>query len=235
MELIAAPKTAVSPRPAAAPPPAPGRELLRSLRPLAIDIGIPLGSYYLLRGLGASLWLSLALSSIGPAIRSVLSMTGRSGINVLAGLMLAVNVAGIAVSFLTGDPRAMIAKDSVISSVIGIAILASVIAGRPLMSAGLIPWLTKGVPGRVAAWQTLSAGSARFRRLERLFSTIWGCALLAECVVRLVGAYTLPVTTMAWLGSVCTLGAIGLAITVGGVAAGPMERMVTAEAARAAD
>ena len=32
----------------------------------------------------------------------------------------------------------------------------------------------------------------------------------------------------------CTLGAIGLAIMVGGVAACPMERMVTVEAARAA-
>jgi hypothetical protein len=234
MELATAPKTAVSPRPAATAPPPRGREMLRSLRPLAIDVGIPLGSYYLLRGLGASLWLSLVLSSIGPAVRSVMSMTGRSGINVLAGLMLAVNVAGIGVSFLTGDPRALIAKDSVISSVIGIAILASVVAGRPLMSAGLIPWLTKGVPGRVAAWHQLSAESARFRRLELLFSTIWGSALLADCVVRLIGAYTLPVTTMAWLGTVCTLGAIGLATMVGGIAAGPMERMVTAETARAA-
>jgi hypothetical protein len=234
MQLIDAPTPAVRPSSPRAARPHQGRELLRSLRPLAIDLGIPLGCYYLLRGLGASLWLSLALSSVGPAVRSVTSMTGRSGVNVLAGLMLAVNVAGIGVSFLTGDPRAMIAKDSVISSVIAIAILASVLVRRPLMSAGLIPWLTKGAPGRVAAWHKLSAESARFRRLELLFSTIWGCALLAECVVRLVGAYTLPVATMAWLGTVCTLGAIGLAIMVGGVAAGPMERMVTVEAARAA-
>jgi hypothetical protein len=208
--------------------------ILRSLRPLAIDLGIPLGSYYLLRGLGASLWLSLALSSIGPAVRSVMSMAGHRAVNVLAGLMLAVNIAGIGVSFLTGDPRAMIAKDSVVSSVIAVAILVSVLIGRPLMTAGLIPWLTKGAPDRIAAWDKLSAESVRFRRLELLFSTIWGGALLAECVARLVGAYTLPVTTMAWLGTVFTLGAIGLAVTVGGVAAGPMQRMVTAEAARSA-
>jgi hypothetical protein len=210
----------------------PGPELLRSLKPLVIDIGIPLGSYYLLRGAGASLALALALSSIGPAVRSITSMAGQRAVNVLACLMLAVNLAGIGVSFLTGDPRAMIAKDSLISSVIAIAILGSVLTRRPLMSAGLIPWLTKGAPGRVAAWDKLSAESARFRRLELLFSAIWGCALLAECVARLIGAYTLPVTTMAWLGTVFTMGAIGLAIVIGGVAAGPMQRMVTAEAAR---
>ena len=102
------------------------------------------------------------------------------------------------------------------------------------MTAGLIPWITKGLPGRTAAWHTLSAESGRFRRLELLFSTIWGCALLAECGARLVGAYTLPVATMAWLGSVLTIGAMGVAIIIGGVAAGPMERMVTREAARAA-
>ena len=211
-----------------------GAEVLRSLRSLAIDVGIPLGSYYLLRAFGASLWLSLALSSFGPAVRSVTSMLGQRAVNVLACLMLAVSVAGIGVSLLSGDPRAMIAKESIVSSVAGIAILVSVLAGRPLMSAGLIPWLTKGRPDRTAAWQRLAAGSARFRRLELMFSTIWGCALLADCVVRLVGAYTLPVTTMAWLGTVLTLGAIGLAILVGGVAAGPMNRMITDGASQAA-
>lgn len=236
MQLSAPSATQLSP-PDAPREPAPNQqspEILRALKPLAIDLGIPLGSYYLLRGLGASLWLSLALASTGPAVRSVLSMAGQRAVNVLAGLMLAVNLAGLGVSFLTGDPRAMIAKDSLVSSVIAVAILGSVLIGRPLMTAGLIPWLTKGAPDRVAAWRKLSAESARFRRLELLFSTIWGGALLAECVTRLIGAYTLPVATMAWLGTVLTLGAIGLAITVGGVAAGPMQRMVTAEAARAA-
>ena len=88
--------------------------------------------------------------------------------------MLFVNVAGIAVSFATGDPRLMIAKDSVISSVIAVAILVSVAARRPLMTAGLKPFLTRGTAGRTAAWDRLAARSARFRRLEALYSAIWG-------------------------------------------------------------
>jgi hypothetical protein len=160
-------------RPARAPHPAAG--LGAALRPLLIDVGVPLGSYYLLRdGFGLSLWLSLALSSVGPAARSVASLVGERKLNVLALLMLAVNLAGIAVSFLTGDPRAMIAKDSVISSVIAFAILGSVIARRPLMSAGLRPFMTQGTPERSAVWDRLAAGSARFRRFELLYSTIWG-------------------------------------------------------------
>ena len=145
--------------------------------------------------------------------------------------MLAVNLAGIAVSFLTGDPRAMIAKDSVVSSVIAFAILGSVMLRRPVMSACLKPYMTRGKAERIVAWDRLSMASARFRRLELAFSTIWGLALLGECAGRLVGAYTLPVTTMVWLGTVMALGSIGVAIVAGGAAAGPIQKMIDAEAA----
>jgi len=183
-----------------------------ALRPLLIDVGIPVGSYYLLRNaFGVSLWLSLALSSLGPAVRAIAGLLAERKLNLLAALMLAVNLTGIAVSFLAGDPRAMIAKDSIISSVIAFAILGSVVLRRPLMSAGLKPFMTRGEPRRTAAWDRLSAASPRFRRLELLFSTIWGLVLLAECAARLAGAYTLPVTTMVWLGTVMALGAIAVA------------------------
>ncbi len=203
-----------------------------ALQGLALDVGAPLGTYYLLHGaLGLSLWLALALSSIGPAIRSVTGLRAPGVANLLAMLMLAVNVAGIGVSLLTGDPRAMIAKDSIVSSVIAFAILASVAARRPLMSAALKPFLTKGRADRSAAWDRLAASSARFRRLEQVYSAIWGAALLAECAARLAGANTLPVSTMVWLGTVFTLGSIGLAMMISGVAAQPMERMIRAAAA----
>ena len=201
-----------------------------SLRPLAIDVGVPLAVFYLLHdAAGASLWLSLALSSIPAAIRAVAALAAERRANLLALLMLAVNLAGIVISFLTGDPRAMIAKDSLVSAVIAIAILASVALRRPLMSAGLRPYMTKGNPERTAAWDRLSATSGRFRRLELMFSMIWGLALLAECAARLVGAYTIPVTTMVWLGTVFTLSSIGLAIVIGGAAAAPIQKLIDAE------
>jgi len=216
----------------AGPPPRPGAGLATALRPLVIDVGVPLGAYYLLHGaFGLSIWLSLALSSVGPAFRTAAGIAAKRKLNVLAAGMLAVNLAGIVVSFLSGDPRAMIAKDSLVSSVIALAILASVAARRPLMSAGLKPFVTKGAPQRAAAWDRLSAGCARFRHLELLFSAIWGFALLADCIARLVGAYTLPVTTMVWLSTVMILGAVGLGIVAGGTVARPIEKMVDAESA----
>jgi hypothetical protein len=227
-----APTRPATTRPAATRPAPNPADMAKALRPLLLDVGVPVGGYYLLHaGFGLSIWLSLALSSIAPAARAVGGIVIERRLNVLALLMMAVNLAGIAVSFLTGDPRAMIAKDSVISSVIAFAILGSVLARRPLMSAGLKPFMTRGTPDRTAAWDRLSAGCPRFRRFEALFSAIWGLALLADCVARLVGAYTLPVTTMVWLTTVLTLGAVGVGILAGGAASRPIEKMVEAEAA----
>jgi formate-dependent nitrite reductase membrane component NrfD len=208
------------------------RDLAAALRPLLLDVGIPVGTYYLLRNaFGVSLWLSLALSSIGPAARAITGLVAERKLNLLAVLMLAVNLAGMAVSFLTGDPRAMIAKDSIVSSVIAFAILGSAVLRHPLMSAGLKPFMTRGEPGRTAAWDRLSTASVRFRHLELLFSLIWGLAVLADCAARLVAAYTLPVTTMVWLGTVMTLSTITVAIVAGGAAACPIQKMIDAESA----
>jgi hypothetical protein len=63
-----------------------------------------------------------------------------------------------------------------------------------------------------------------------VFSGVWGGFLLAECVVRVAGAYTLPVDTMVWLGSVILVVTLGSAFVVSGaLAAGPMARMLLAE------
>ena len=207
-------------------------QLVTTVVPLMIDIAIPVGGYYLLRdGFGLGLVMSLGLSGVVPAVRTVVAAVRDRVFNGLAGLMLAVNVIGITLSFLAGDPRLMIAKDSGISSVIGVSILVSAVRGTPMMSAGLKPILTKGRADRVAAWDRLSAEDAGFQRLERVFSAVWGAVLLAECVARIVGAYTLPVHTMVWMGTVFLVAAIGLGIVLGGqLAADRMEKMIAAAA-----
>nr|WP_274913135.1 VC0807 family protein [Streptomyces sp. WZ-12] len=213
--------------------PSAGSQLVKTMAPLVLDLGIPLASYYVLKNafdLGDV--AALAWSSVVPALRTVWSLVRERTVNGLALLILLVNVVGLATSTMTGDPRLMMAKDSGVSSVIGLAVLFSVWRGRPLMTAGLKPWVTKGSSQGVAAWDRLMARGARFRRLERRFSVIWGSTLLVECAVKAAGAYLLPVHTMVWLGTVLTVVALLFAMVVaGGAAAEPMERMVRAEAA----
>ncbi|MCZ4120111.1 VC0807 family protein [Streptomyces sp. H39-S7] len=220
---------------AVAPDPDPS-PLVTMVKPLVLDIAVPLGSYYLLRdGFGVGLVPSLILSSIVPALRTVVGAARDRSFNGLAGIILVVNLVGIVLSFVTGDARLMIVKDSVLSSVVGISVLAAAATGKPLMSAGLKPFMTKGRPANVRAWDRLSAVDARFRRAELLFSTIWGACLLTECAARVVLAFVLPVSTMVWLSTVLLIGSIVLASVIGSVATNPIERMIADEAGAPAD
>ncbi|MEU2625363.1 VC0807 family protein [Streptomyces sp. NPDC007157] len=205
--------------------------VLENFKPLIVDVAVPLGSYYLFKGaFGMSTFAALAWSSVVPALRTVWSVVKERRGNAFAGLILLVNLVSLALSFVSGDPRLMLAKDSGVSSAIGIAILVSVAMGRPMMTEGLKPFVLKGDAAREAAFERLRSGSAAFRRSERVYSLVWGVLLLAECVVRIVGAYTLPVDTMVWLGTVILVGAIGIGMVVsGGLAAEPMARMISAE------
>jgi hypothetical protein len=204
-----------------------------SFLPLILDVAVPVGSYYLLKnGFGMNTMAALGWSSVVPAVRTVWSVVKERKANALAGLILFVNIVGLALSLVAGDPRLMLAKDSGVSSAIGIGILVSVKLGRPMMTAGMKPFLIKGDAAKNAAWERLIAGSPRFRTAERTFSLVWGAVLLGECVARAVGAYTLPIDTMVWLGTVVMIGSMVLAFLVSGrLAVVPMEKMLEAEVA----
>ncbi|MGW5179519.1 VC0807 family protein [Streptomyces sp. NPDC004082] len=218
--------------PAAARDSAQGRgSVRRGFMPLVVDVAVPLASFYLLKdGFGFGTVAALGWSSVLPAVRTVWSAVRDRRLNGLAALILVVNVAGLVLGSVAGAPRLMLAKDSAVSSVVGIGVLVSVLLGRPMMTAAMAPFLIKGDAARGAAWQRLLGGSERFRRAERTFSVVWGVVLLGECVVRVVGAYTLPVDTMVWLGTVVMIGSMALAFLLSGaLAVVPMKMMLREE------
>lgn len=203
--------------------------------PLIVDVAVPVGSYYLFKdAFGMGTFAALAWSSVVPAGRTVWGVVRERTVNGLAALILVVNAVSLLLGLVSGDPRLMLAKDSGVSSIIGVGILVSVVLGRPMMTAAFKPFLVRGDSAREAAWRRLADGKAEgsgaFLRAERVFSVVWGVVLLAECVARVVGAYTLPVDTMVWLGSVVLAGSLALAFVVSRVvAAEPMARLLCAE------
>jgi hypothetical protein len=52
----------------------------------------------------------------------------------------------------------------------------------------------------VRDWDALWDAEPRFRRIWRVSTVIWGLALLADAVIRVVMAYTLPVDVVPGLG-----------------------------------
>ncbi len=199
-----------------------------SLAPLAVDVGVPLASYYLLHaGFGLPLAESLAASSVVPAVRTAGGVLRNRRLNALAATMLAANLTGAGISLVTGDPRVMLAKALAVTFVIATATMISVALRRPLASAVLKPIVTKDSAANIAAWDRLSAGCPRFQRMEMLFSAIWGVTLLAECTARLIGALTLPVSIAAGLSGFLQVSSVGMAFVVAWlVAAQPIGEMI---------
>ena len=64
----------------------PNSSAASALRPLIFDLGVPVGSYYLLRKLGVDLVPSLALSSVVPAVRAIVGLVRDRTFNGLATL-----------------------------------------------------------------------------------------------------------------------------------------------------
>jgi hypothetical protein len=203
-----------------------------SLAPLILDVGVPLGSYYLLHaGLGLSIMVSLIVSSAVPATRVVTRLLAVGRLNVLAGLMLVMNMAGIGASVASSNLLVIVAKTSAVSGVCAIVILLSAALGRPLTSEFLKPCLTGGSAAKTAAWDRLSSACPRFRRMEIRLSVIWGTALLVGGYARLIGAFTLPSATMSWLSSTLNIGAVAVALVTGLAAVWPIREMIRSEVA----
>jgi microcompartment protein CcmK/EutM len=204
----------------------PGSSLLKTL---AVEIAIPTAVYYGLHALGASVFLSLALSGVVPLARTLYQFAKDRSLNGLALVVLVTNVVGMLLTFVAGDARMMIAKDSIGSGITGLVILASAFTAAPIMTKTMRPFLTRGKAENEAAWERLS-GTAKFQQILRLTSVIWGIGFVLESAARVIGAFTLPIETMVWLSTVIFVGAFAVMMVVGGKVAEQAGKMIAREA-----
>ncbi|WIY04814.1 VC0807 family protein [Amycolatopsis mongoliensis] len=199
------------------------------LKTLGIEIAVPLGVYYGLHSLGASDFTALALAGVFPLARTLFQFARNRTINGLALVVLVTNVAGMVLTFVSGDARMMIAKDSIGSGTTGLVILISAFTAQPIMTRALRPFLTHGKADHEAAWDRLQKND-RFTTVVRRSSYIWGVGFVLESAARVVGAFTLPVSTMVWLSTVLFAGSFAVIMLVAGASAKAAGEMVAREA-----
>lgn len=199
------------------------------LKTLAIEIAVPTAVYYGLHSLGASDFTALALSGVFPLARTLYQFAKDRTLNGLAAVVLVTSVVGMLLTFVTGDARMMIAKDSLGSGITGLAILISAFTTQPIMTKTMRPFLTRGKTQREAAWERLN-GTARFDAILRRCSVIWGIGFTLESAARIVGAFTLPVSTMVWLSTVIFAGSFAVLMVASGKVAEQAGKLLAAEA-----
>ena len=180
------------------------------LRTMVIDIVAPIGLYYGIRAAGGSVWLALAVGGVLPALSTLGAVITRRRVDVTGLLILAALAVSAALSLITGSPRALLARDGLVTAAwagyMYLSLLASrpatftvsrpLLEGRRVYDSGSRSW----VRPVSQSWDELWHRVPRFRRIWRVCTVIWGTAILADAVIRVVLAYTLPIGEVPALG-----------------------------------
>jgi hypothetical protein len=171
----------------------------RAALTLLIDMGAPIGLFYLLHGWGLSSFLALLLSGVAPGLHSVYQLARHRRLDGLGAFMVGVTAVSALASLIGGTPRFLLAKDGVVTGIAGVWLLATTRASRPVVFSFARMLLEGRIgPGR-ESWDELWTRLPRFRHVWRVASVIWGVATILDAAARFVMAYTLPVDVVPGL------------------------------------
>jgi hypothetical protein len=180
---------------------APGRT--HPLRTMLIDFVAPIALYYGIRAMGGGVWLALVVGGAVPAISTVAGVLVRRRVDTAGLVMVAALTASTALSLITGSPRALLARDGLVTAGWAAYMYLSLLGRRPITFTVSRPVLEgrrvyDPSARRLAkpsgqSWDDLWERLPRFRRIWRICTVIWGTATLADAVIRVVIALALPI------------------------------------------
>ncbi len=180
------------------------------LRTMAMDIVAPIGLYYGIRAASGGIWLALLAGGVIPALSTLGGVFTRRRIDATGIVMLAALAVSAAFSLITGSPRALLVRDGLVTAGWAGYMYLSLLASRPAtftVSRALLegrrvfdPATRTWVRPVSQSWDDLWQRLPRFRRIWRICTVIWGTAILADAVIRVVMAYTLPIGLVPGLG-----------------------------------
>lgn len=167
---------------------------------LALDIGLPLVAYYALHAAGASDRDALLAATIAAGLRLIFVAIRRRRLTWFATMMLAIFGGGLALAFVGGDARVLLAKDSAGTATMGMVFLASLVGDRPLPLSASEGWS----PARARQLESLYREEPAARRAIRITTLGWGVGLLFESVARIPLVLTVPISwavglSTAWM------------------------------------
>ena len=100
-----------------------------------MDIGLPLGSYYLLKdAFGADVITALIVSGLVPAARTIWTTLRAGKPDQFALAVLILTIVSIPITLLTGSPTFMLAKDGLGTATLGIYVGVMALRRQPVMT-----------------------------------------------------------------------------------------------------
>jgi hypothetical protein len=174
-------------------------------RGLALDVGLPIVTYYALHAAGVSNWVALLAATLVAAARIVLAAVRQRVLNALALVMLVIYGLGLALAFATGDVRFLVLKDSIGTGVLGLLFLCFAVAGHPLTLAATRTWEPDRAVAMAERYRTVPA----VRHGHFVASMVWGFGLLGEALVRVLLVLVLPISVVVGLSTALVVVVIG--------------------------
>lgn len=153
---------------------------------------------------GASERTALLAATVLAASRLVWVALRRRQVTWFVAVMIAVFGLGLLLTFLAGDARVLLLKDSVVTASVGTVFLLSAVSGRPLTLAAA----QTTQPWHAAALDDLFRRRADVRHRFVVSALVWGVGLLLESAVRIPLVYTLPVDAMVAISEALLWGTI---------------------------
>jgi hypothetical protein len=139
---------------------------------------------------------ALALSALPPAIESVWSVVKKRKIDVASGLVLGGIVVSLVLVALGGSERVLLLRDSLITSVVGLAIAVSAACPRPVLY-----YLFRQVQG----------GEPDLRAM-RVMSVVLGLGLVVEMAVRTAMVFAMTTSRFLLVSPFVQYGMTGLLV-----------------------
>ena len=177
-----------------------GRRRPAWLRPgllwFAFDLLAPTALLYVMLWLGSSLYVAFLVSASVSAVTALVSYRRGTGGQRFAPYMLALSLAGFGIALVTGSDRFLLARESVLTAMVGLWFLGSIWTARPL-TYQFTRSMLEGRRGRKdLSWEQLWEQDPHFRRIWRVSSVMWAVVTLIDAALRVVMAYTLPVNAV---------------------------------------
>jgi hypothetical protein len=131
---------------------------------------------------------------------AVYKLVVKRRIDAIALVVLATIVLTVVASVVVHNPRFLLARDGLITALWGFWFIATLRARRPAAFLFARPLMEGRKAFGTRLWDSLWESDAQFRRIWRISTIIWGAAMLADAVIRVVMAYALPVAVVPALG-----------------------------------
>jgi hypothetical protein len=170
------------------------REMFRAVLPtILLDVVLPCLVFFVLRRTGVSDVTALSAGAAIPAAVLVAKAVSKRRLDKLAAFILVTFVIGIAVSFLSGNPKVTLLRESVYTGVFGLVMLASLLAKRPLPFQFAQQFAGDGSDNSPLEqrWRQEPA----FRSAFRTMTAVWGGVMLVDALLRLLVVFLVPVDT----------------------------------------